>query len=215
MRIGRLGVGSALIGGVLGVAAMVGIGVGIANTDAFAQTPSPTPGATARAEIHADYLAKLAANLGITVDALKAANLKTQNELVDQALAAGRITAEQAAQAKTRLAESGGAHLGAHFKHHRGGPAGLRFPVLRGTLDAVAAYIGIDAATLKTELGTGKSLAQIATERGKTRDGLKAAITQDLQGRLASTEFNTMLDRIIDASHMPGSDEVRRGTATP
>src|SRR5688572_5127119 len=73
MRIGRLGVGSAFIGGVLGVAAMVGIGVGIANTNAFAQTPSPTPGATLKTEVHADYLAKLAANLGITVDALKAA----------------------------------------------------------------------------------------------------------------------------------------------
>jgi hypothetical protein len=41
---------------------------------------------------------------------------------------------------------------------------------------AAAAYIGITAADLKTQLATGKSLADIAVANGKTRDGLIAAL---------------------------------------
>lgn len=60
----------------------------------------------------AKYLESLASNLGVSVDALKAANLKTQLALVDQAVADGKITADQATQLKTHITESGGAHLG-------------------------------------------------------------------------------------------------------
>jgi hypothetical protein len=41
---------------------------------------------------------------------------------------------------------------------------------------AAATYIGISAADLKTQLATGKSLADIAVANGKTRDGLIAAL---------------------------------------
>ncbi len=120
MQIGRLGIGSAIAGGVLGVAAMVGVGVGVQQATASAQTPpSGTPSATAKADRMAEmqarqakYLDSLAANLGVSVDALKAANLKTQLALVDQAVADGKLTADQATQLKTHITESGGAHLG-------------------------------------------------------------------------------------------------------
>jgi hypothetical protein len=212
MRIGRLGVGSAIIGGILGITAMVAIGVGVSNANVFAQTPSPTTTPGAKAERNSDYLAALAGQLGITVDRLKAANLAAQNQLVDEAVAAGRLTAEQGAAAKARLAQAGGAHLGAHFGHHGKGPRGGGFqafalPGLRGlaggTLDSVTSYLGVDNATLMSEVAAGKSLAQIATERGKTRDGLKAAITQGARQGVDSADFQTMLDRIIDATHGP------------
>jgi hypothetical protein len=219
MRIGRLGVGSAIVGGVIGVAAMVGVGVGIANTGAFAQTPSPTPSATAaatKADRNADYLARLAANLGISVDALKAANLKTQNELVDEAVAAGRLTAEQGAQAKARLAESGGAHLGGHFHgklHGRGGPGGMKgfgaagplaLPAMNA-LSEVATFLGIDERTLITELMSGKSLAEIAQANGKSRDELKAEL---------SAQFGSMIDALIDAK-FPAMQRGLMPKATP
>lgn len=41
---------------------------------------------------------------------------------------------------------------------------------------AAAAYIGITAADLRTQLASGKSLADIAVANGKTRDGLIAAL---------------------------------------
>jgi hypothetical protein len=43
-------------------------------------------------------------------------------------------------------------------------------------MTAAAAYIGITAADLKTQLASGKSLADIAVANGKTRDGLIAAL---------------------------------------
>src|SRR3982074_1174350 len=46
-------------------------------------------------------------------------------------------------------------------------------------LTTAATYIGITEAALRTELQTGKSLADIAVAHGKTRDGLIAALTAD------------------------------------
>src|SRR5688572_1495910 len=44
-------------------------------------------------------------------------------------------------------------------------------------LGVAATYIGITEAALRTELGAGKSLAEVAVANGKTRDGLVAALT--------------------------------------
>src|SRR5438067_13903867 len=44
-------------------------------------------------------------------------------------------------------------------------------------ITAAATYIGITEAQLRTELGTDKSLADVAIAHGKTRDGLIAALT--------------------------------------
>ena len=48
-----------------------------------------------------------------------------------------------------------------------------------------ANYIGISVADLRTELQAGKSLADVAVEKGKTRDGLIAALTQAESQRIA------------------------------
>ncbi len=48
-------------------------------------------------------LAKVAANLGVAVDDLVAAFTKARVELIDEAVAAGRITAEQAEEMKARM----------------------------------------------------------------------------------------------------------------
>jgi hypothetical protein len=44
-------------------------------------------------------------------------------------------------------------------------------------MGAAATYIGVTVEELRAELEAGKTLAQVATERGKTRDGLVAALT--------------------------------------
>src|SRR5437867_587455 len=55
---------------------------------------------------------------------------------------------------------------------------------------AAAAYIGIPEAQLRTELGTDKSLADVAIAHGKTRDGLIAALVAAQQQDIA-----TVVDR--------------------
>jgi ribosomal protein S20 len=51
---------------------------------------------------------------------------------------------------------------------------------------AAATYIGITEAQLRTEVGTDKSLADIAVAHGKTRDGLIAALAAAQQQDLAT-----------------------------
>jgi hypothetical protein len=63
---------------------------------------------------------------------------------------------------------------------HNGGP---------GVLSTAATYIGITEAALRTELATGKSLADIALAHGKTRDGLIAALVQ-----ASTTQITTLVD---------------------
>ena len=51
---------------------------------------------------------------------------------------------------------------------------------------AAATYIGITEAQLRSELGTDKSLADVAVAHGKTRDGLIAALTAAQQQDIAT-----------------------------
>src|SRR5437899_10165596 len=51
---------------------------------------------------------------------------------------------------------------------------------------AAATYIGITEAQLRTELGTDKSLADVAVAHGKTRDGLIAALMAAQQQTIAT-----------------------------
>ena len=51
---------------------------------------------------------------------------------------------------------------------------------------AAASYIGITEAQLRTELGTDKSLADVAIAHGKTRDGLIAALVAAQQQNIAT-----------------------------
>ena len=68
-------------------------------------------------------------------------------------------------------------------------PTGLADKGARGGADLIAAaatYIGIPAADLKTQLGAGKSLADIAVANGKSRDGLVAALVAASQQSIST-----------------------------
>jgi hypothetical protein len=67
------------------------------------------------------------------------------------------------------------------------GRAFLNGPGDKGSLfTAAATYIGIPEAQLRTELGTDKSLADVAVAHGKTRDGLIQALTAAQQQSIAT-----------------------------
>jgi len=53
-------------------------------------------------------------------------------------------------------------------------------------LATAATYIGIAEADLRTELQTGKTLAQVAVAHGKTRDGLIAALSVEATKRITT-----------------------------
>jgi hypothetical protein len=67
-------------------------------------------------------------------------------------------------------------------------------------LSAAATYIGITTDALRTELGTDKSLADVAVAHGKTRDGLIQALVTASQ-----TSITTLVDQKgIGAQRGPG-----------
>ena len=71
-------------------------------------------------------------------------------------------------------------------------------------LSAAATYIGITADQLRTELGTDKSLADVAVAHGKTRDGLIQALVTASQ-----TSITTLVDQKgIGAQRGPGDRDV-------
>jgi hypothetical protein len=139
---------------------------------------------------------------------------------IEAQVTAGTITKAQATQMEARLAQAdaplfalGGGHgFGGPGGRGPGGPGGGRV-----SFDAAATYIGVTTAQLRTQLEAGKSLATIATDNGKTADGLKTALTaaakQDLDaavtaGRLTQAQEDKLiaalparLDHEINETH--------------
>jgi hypothetical protein len=125
-------------------------------------------------------------------DALETALLKR----VDAALAAGRITQAQADELKQRIRSGDYPLIGPMFGH-RGGP-GHGF----GHVEAAAAYLGLTETGLRTQLESGKTMADVAKAQGKTVDGLVAALVADEKkeldeavaaGRLTQAQADAML----------------------
>jgi hypothetical protein len=154
--------------GAAAVVAAAGGGVAVAASQA------PSPGAESKAVID-DAAKQLGIPSAKLSDALKTALV----DRVDAAVAAGRITKAQGDAMKQRIQSGdfpvlGGFH-GSGFGHHDGLFLGL---------DPAAGYIGVTEAQLRTELESGKTLAQVAKAHGKTADGLIAALVATSKSRL-------------------------------
>jgi hypothetical protein len=179
---------------------------------AYAATQSSTPN-TRQA-----FLNDVAKRLHVTPQQLTQALTGATDDQLQAAVKAGRLTQAEANQLAQRLKRSGGApaipfgfgfglgprlglgpHLGlgprlAHppgpgvpggpprpgfFGGGRAGPFGLQ---------GAAGYLGLTIPQLFQQLSSGKSLAQIATSKGKTASGLEQAMT---------TSFKTRLDKLV------------------
>lgn len=147
---------------------------------------------------------QVAARLGVTPEQLRAAFKATLVARVDAAVAAGRLTPEQAAKLKQRIENAKGLGLGARgaFEQKRKAFAG-RVAKAAKRPGAAAAYLGMTRQALRAELRKGKSLAQLAQERGKSVDGLVAAMAAPLQERIAKAVANERLtqqraDRLLE-----------------
>ena len=113
--------------------------------------------------------------LNVTPSALTGALKKALEDRVDAAVAAGRITKAEGDQLKARI-EAGNFPFfgGPRFGHHG----------FFGALEAAASYLGVTRDALRGELDTGKTLAQVAKEKGKSVDGLISALLADAKQRL-------------------------------
>jgi hypothetical protein len=158
------------------VAGLVVAGGGAAI--AASQTDSPA----------SSFLDSVAKHLGISSQELEDATKAAAIDQVEQALADGRITQEQADELKSRIESGEGPGLLGPgfvgpglfgFRDHgpEGGPGGgHHFFFFGDKLTPAAEYLGLTEAELREQLADGKSLAAVAEAEGKSVDGLKEAI---------------------------------------
>jgi hypothetical protein len=166
------------------------------STPSTPTTPSTQQAQTPNADTVA-YMTSLAGNLGIPLSTLNAAITKTNLAQIDAKLAAGTITAEQAAAMKTRISAEtqpmpmfgGRGGPGGGGPEGRGGPGGPGGPGGFGVHEdasALATFLGITPEVLRSEQQSGKTLAEIASAHGKTRDDLKTYLTTEAKTRLTA-----------------------------
>jgi hypothetical protein len=216
--------------------AAVGLAVAVAGGVVLAQTPSPGgsgrnvqgpasgPGAGFRAGFDS-FLNGLAQNLGVSRPALDGALKTTAKQQVDQAVAAGRLTQDQADKIKQRIDSGqgpfgfglGGFDRGARRGGPGGGPGatdvGVGSACRSSVEDAVTSTLGVSASDLQQARKNGESITQIAQDHGKTFQDLKTAVTsatkgcldQQVQaGKITSDQEQTILQRIQNGPGFPG-----------
>ena len=154
---------------------------------AFAATRLDSPNARSQAIIN-----DAAGQLNIDPSKLSSALEKAIDNQIDAQVKAGKLTADQAAALKKRVAAGevplvgglGGRHgFGRGQFGGHGGFGGFRGGIF-GASDALTSYLGITGAELRTELQSGKTLAQIAVAHNKTADGVVSTLLADSKKRL-------------------------------
>lgn len=157
----------------------------------------------------------LSDELGITVEELTDAQTAARDKLIDEALAAGDITAEQAERFKSM--EFGEGHPGFRAGWQSANKL-HRYAV--GVFETAADLVGIPADELRERIADGESLLDIADSQGISEDTLKAdlvaALTEkinqavddgdlneDLAARLLEN-LESLVDRAINADRPLG-----------
>ncbi len=189
--------GSILVAGVVG-----------ATGYATAQTPGAIPDTAKqqqRTERRDNFLGRVAAHLGVTLDQLKQAYKSAETQAVDDALAAGKITQAQADKAKARIESGNGAGLG---KLLAGGHRRARARVERlrdGIITSAATALNMTPKELKAQLKSGKSIADVA---GANLDAVKTQIAKDAKAKLdaavaanklTQAQADTALQKLTDS----------------
>lgn len=158
------------------------------------------------------YQQDLAQHLNISVQQFQQAKVSTLNQIIDQQLAAGKLTATEAQKAHDRVNNQGGtctAVKPAKTAKHQAGEK-----VRKTELAAVAQKLGISKKDLAQQLHGGATLAQIAQAHNVSRDDLKLTLRTTLQADLTTAvqggkitqaqadkalqHFNQEVDKVID-----------------
>ncbi len=192
--------GALAIGLVLGVVAAPAVRAGIASAQSQPQT-QPQGKAGNYRNI---FLDKLAAALNIQRPTLDQGLKTAAGGTIDQAVKDGKLTQQQADQAKARVAQ--GQFWGFWGGH---GKRGAQFGQFRKTMvEAAAKELKLTPAQLQAELRGGKTIAQIAaaqhtTEAAVTKavlDAAKAQLTQAVtDGKLTQQQADAIYARMEKA----------------
>ena len=142
-----------------------------------------------------------AKQLGVQPSALSNALKKALENRVDAAVAAGQLTKAQGNELKQRI-EAGDVPLffGPGLGRPRFGPGDHGFGPGGRHMPAAASYLGLTLDQLRTQLQSGKTLAQVAKAQNKSVDGLIAALVADEKKEL---------DTLVASGRITKGDETR------
>jgi lambda repressor-like predicted transcriptional regulator len=149
-------------------------------------------------------LADVAKAQGKSVDGLEQAVIAEAKAALDKSVAAGDITADDEQQILGQVSAQVGDFVdGNGGLEIRIGDKDLSVrvggPLLDGPYRIAADYLGLSVDELTKELQDGKSLADIATEHGKSVDGLKQALVQ-----AATAEIEQSVDDLVNQKGLAG-----------
>jgi hypothetical protein len=197
--------------GAAGLLAVAGVGA-----VAFAETPTPTPGAQ-RSNYGQVFMSRLATALNVDQGKLADAVKTAQSQTIDEAVAKGDLAKNRADEMKQRLQQGGPGFFapfgGPGFPGGKGakmgpGPGGM-FGMHDGAVqDAIAKTFGMSVQDLQTALRSGKSLLVIAGDKSVTEKDLRSAIHDATKaeldkavaaGKLTQAQADAMLARVDQA----------------
>lgn len=173
--------------GAVATLALAGAGAGLAAS----RGGSGSSAAPAAAE---PFLSSVAKRVGVAPEQLLAAMKAEAKARLDKAVADGRVPAAIAERIKARIdAATLERPLGLLGPKARGGGLQGGMRPRREAGKAAAEYLGLTRAEPREQLRQGKSLAQVAKDRGKSVEGLKAAILAEAKARLDRAVANGKL----------------------
>jgi polyhydroxyalkanoate synthesis regulator phasin len=166
--------------GLAAVAGIIAVGAGVFGGVAQAQEPPEQDSSW-----HELYQEALAGKLGISVEELQTAQAEARAQMIDDAVASGRITEEQAE--RLRNAEPGDLRrgFGMRVRHAIG-----------NAFQSAAEILGLTTEEVREGLAEGKSLNDLAVDQGEAQ--LVAELTADIQAKVADgTITQEQADRMI------------------
>jgi pantothenate kinase type III len=168
--------------------------------------------ASAQSSSTTSFMDRVAQLAGVEPQKLKDSFKQATKEQVDARVQDGSITEEQAVKIKEKIESQ-------NFENFRGlppldGRGGKGLMGLKPQMDEVATYLGTTVEDLKTQMKNGKTLLEIAKEKGKSEDDLKSFISQRFDeqlkqavtdGKLTQSQADTiaenkdeMIQRMLD-----------------
>lgn len=156
-------------------------------------------------------VADLAAEKGIALDTIVEALLAPRQEALSQAVANGRLTQEQANRVLEQMRERIATRLQEQSRFTRTGPAGRIFCAerlgwqMRGQAEIIAETLGMSVPDLTAALRDGRTVADLATEKGVALDTIveallaprREALSQAVaSGRLTQEQADRMLEQM-------------------
>jgi hypothetical protein len=123
------------------------------------------------------FIGDAAKRLDVSPDKLRSALRGAFEDRLDAAVKSGRLTRAEADEIKRHAGRNGGPPGPFGVRHRGPAPPGIA---------AAAKYLDLSPARLHARLRAGKSLADVARERGKSVEGLKDALHKEFDDHVGS-----------------------------